>query len=229
MYEFGGKYFLQVDGGPIGLRSTACLAALIMKVWDVCWLNLLKREHIDILDFYRYVDDCRNYLLPLNEGWFWSSENKRFEFSKEREAADFSSGITDQSRTTAELIKAMSSICEFLLFEGEESGMFCNSRLPTLDTEIWLDEKTELIKNSFYEKPTCPNRVIQKETALSESSIRSSLTQETVRRLRNCSIELPIEEKQEILSVFAQKMRNSGHSVSSIQYILVHGVTKYIE
>ena len=30
-----------------------------------------------------------------------------------------------------------------------------------------------------------------------------------------------------ILSIFAQKMVNSGHSVSSVQYVLVHGITKY--
>ena len=34
---------------------------------------------------------------------------------------------------------------------------------------------------------------------------------------------------QQILSIFAQKMVNSGHSLSSVQYILVHGVIKYSE
>ena len=35
VYKFMGKYFLQKQGGPIGLRSTACLANLIMKLWDI--------------------------------------------------------------------------------------------------------------------------------------------------------------------------------------------------
>ena len=107
--------------------------------------------------------------------------------------------------------------------------MFGNDRLLTLDTEIWVDEKTGLINHAFFEKPTCPNRVLHKVTALSEGSIRATLTQETVRRLRNCSQNLPAEEKQTILSNFAQKMKNSGHSLESIQYLLVHGVTKYKE
>ena len=229
IYKFCGKYYLQVDGGPIGLRSTASLASLIMKIWDICWQELMDRELIEILKYVRYVDDSRNFLRPLAEGWFWSPENARFEFNIEKEIEDLNSGITDQARTTKELVSAMSSICSFLKFEGEEGGMFANSRLPTLDTEIWLDEQTGKIQYSFFEKPTCPNRVIQKETALAESSIRSTLIQETVRRLKNCSLELPMEEKQEILSVFAQKMCNSGHSISSIQYILVHGVVKFIE
>ena len=41
VYCFGGKFYLQADGGPIGLRSTACLAALIMKLWDLAWQKLI--------------------------------------------------------------------------------------------------------------------------------------------------------------------------------------------
>ena len=35
--------------------------------------------------------------------------------------------------------------------------------------------------------------------------------------------------RQEILSVFAQKLRNSGFSLLSTQILLVHGVTKFLE
>lgn len=35
VYSFAGKFYLQRDGGPIGLRSTACIPALIMKLWDI--------------------------------------------------------------------------------------------------------------------------------------------------------------------------------------------------
>ena len=139
------------------------------------------------------------------------------------------SGLRDDERTTRELVSAMSSLIDFLRFEGEEAGMFENFRLPTLDTELWVCEKTGLIKHAFFEKPICPNRVLQKSTALSDASIRASLTQDVVRRLKNCSMDLEIEEKQAILSNFAQKLINSGHSVMSSQYILVHGVTRYLE
>ena len=123
----------------------------------------------------------------------------------------------------------MNSLIHFIQFEGEDGSMFANSRLPTLDLEIWVCEESLSVKFSFFEKPTCPNRVVQKETALNEESVRSTLVQETVRRLKNCSLNLPVEEKQLILSQFAQKMRNSGFSLSSCQYVLVHGVTKFKE
>ena len=71
--------------------------------------------------------------------------------------------------------------------------------------------------------------MLQKQIALSETCIRASLTQEVVRRLRNCSLDLPRQEKQQIISVFCQKMINSGHSVASTQYVVVHGVLKFID
>ena len=60
------------------------------------------------------------------------------------------------------------------------------------------------------------------------SSLRSSLLQETVRRLLNGSPELYKESKQKVLSSFGQKLINSGHSSTSARIILVQGVVKYL-
>ena len=56
VYSFCGHLFVQNNSGPIGLKSTASLAALIMKIWDQAWVNLLVREEILIIDYLRYVD-----------------------------------------------------------------------------------------------------------------------------------------------------------------------------
>ena len=34
VYEFGGAWYLQKKGGPIGLRLSGAVAALVMIVWD---------------------------------------------------------------------------------------------------------------------------------------------------------------------------------------------------
>ena len=149
MYYFAGKFFIQQDSGPIGLRSTACLAALIMKLWDSTWLKLAERD--------------------------------KFQFSEMWEKEDLQSGLSDTHRTMKELTSAMSSLVSFIQFEGEEPGMFPGNKLPTLDTAVWWNGKTLMYE--FYEKPTVPNRVLQKDTALAESAIRSSLNQEVVRRM----------------------------------------------
>ena len=105
--------------------------------------------------------------------------------------------------------------------------MFAHEKLPTLDTSLWWNGKKLLFE--FYEKPMCPNRVLQKDTALSDSTVRSSLTQEVIRRMLCCSLDLPLAKRQEVLSVYSQKLLNSGFSLASAQLTLVHGITRYLE
>ena len=108
VYEFAGRYYVQVDGGPIGLRSTACLASLIMKIWDCAWQKLLEREEIESLDMFRYVDDVREFARPLLPGVRWTGEH--FVFKVEWEKEDLESNLNPQQRTTREFVAAMLSL-----------------------------------------------------------------------------------------------------------------------
>ena len=72
VYSFAGKIFLLSNGGPIGLKSTTTLAALALKLWDIPWMRLVDRESITVDEYFRYVDDVRNFLAPLCEGWRWN-------------------------------------------------------------------------------------------------------------------------------------------------------------
>ena len=73
-------------------------------------------------------------LYPLAEGWFWGSNG--FEFSEAQREIDLASDVSDQTRTTREIVKCMSSLVQFLQFEGEDFEMFEDKTLPTLDTSI---------------------------------------------------------------------------------------------
>ena len=55
-----------------------------------------------------------------------------------------------------------------------------------------------------------------------------TLIQETVRRLKNSSIDTDQTKRAEILSTFAKKMVNSGHSCEEARRIIVKGVTEYL-
>ena len=44
----------------------------------------------------------------------------------------------------------------------------------------------------------------------------------------NCSLDLDVEMKQEILSAYGKKLINSGHSLKSARIILVQGVVKFL-
>ena len=226
LYSFGGKIYLQAGGGPIGMRFTACLAAAIMKIWDMAWIDLMEREGLVSYLYKRYVDDSRNLLPPLKEGWIW--DGCCFKFCEDQYINDMSntSTMNDQIRTTTELTKAMCSLVNFLKFTGEDYTQF-DGRLPTLDTNMWVSESKVLF--SFYEKPTVPNRVLDRLTALSDSALNASMIQEVVRRLKLCSNEVSLNEKKVILDTFSQKLINSNYSVGEARKILVHGATKYVD
>ena len=81
----------------------------------------------------------------------------------------------------------------------------------------------------FYEKPQAPNRTLQKETALSKTSLDASLIQECVRRMTNTSREAPAESLTDSLNVFARKLINSGHKVEEVQTFLVQAAICYTE
>ena len=159
------------------------------------------------------------------EGWRWNGNT--FEFQQEWKEEDLQSGVSDVRRTCMEVAKAMSSLISYIQFEGEDCEMFPSNELPTLDTSIWWNGVK--LMHRFYEKPTVPNRVLQKATALSRECIRASLNQEVVRRLLACSTDLPPSDIHDMLSLFSQKLVNSGFSVASSQIILVHGTVKYLD
>ena len=68
VYSFGEDLYLQLSGGPIGMRFTAALANVVMKYWDFKWLELMKREKVMIDLYLRYVDDCRQFMPVINKG-----------------------------------------------------------------------------------------------------------------------------------------------------------------
>ena len=141
-------------------------------------------------------------------------------------AEDVRDGVTYVQRTTREMTKAMCDLTDFLHFTGEDCSMFKDNCLPTLDTILWVSNCK--IKHKFYEKPTVGNQVLMKNTALPLASLRASLLQETIKRLQNCSLDLDIVTKQEILSSFGKKLIKSGHSIKSARIILVQGVAKFL-
>ena len=59
------------------MRFTASLASVVMKLWDMMWMELLKRENIKFDLYLHYVDDCRLFLTFFNKGWMWSNNKMK--------------------------------------------------------------------------------------------------------------------------------------------------------
>ena len=70
-YTFGGKYYRQSDGGPIGLRSTCAIARVCMAMHSIKWRQRMKSNNITICADGFYVDDGRVFMFPLRAGWRW--------------------------------------------------------------------------------------------------------------------------------------------------------------
>ena len=100
-------------------------------------MKLLNRERIEVDLFLRYVDDCRLFVKSLNPGWVWSG--KKFVYSKQQADKDDMEGVTFVQRSTREFTKAMCDMTDFLTFTGEDSSMFLEEALPTLDTSLWWE------------------------------------------------------------------------------------------
>ena len=224
-YEFGGKFFLQLLGGPIGLSLTVWLASLVMKCFDVLWLSLMKKSRVKILKYLRYVDDSRNFLNQIPKGWRWSKESNKFIFNLEWEAQDIASNLPDDKRNVNLLLEAKNGIMPFLRFTGECPSDFSDCRLPTLDCNIFVSGKSYLF--SFYEKPMRTEKSLDAATALPKNTIISSLRQEIIRRLVNMHPLIDISEKIEILDRFYDKLSVSGHQHDVIRLIFVEALLKF--
>ena len=72
LYCFNGVVYVQLRGGPIGLRLTAALANLVMSFFDQTFDKILHREGIVVNIKFRFVDDGRVGLRPIRAGWRWA-------------------------------------------------------------------------------------------------------------------------------------------------------------
>ena len=111
-YSFGEKFFLQMKGGPIGLRSTCCIARLVMLWWDDQLTVALEKMSIKTIAGARYMDDIRLWLHAIRLGWRVVDGSLVFKRSWRNE--ELEAGITAMEKTTEVLQCIMNSICGWL-------------------------------------------------------------------------------------------------------------------
>ena len=78
IYTFGGKYFLQRMGGPIGLRSTCAIARIVMLWWDRQLVKVMEENNISLDEKARYMDDIRLWLRSIRLGWRWQDGSLKY-------------------------------------------------------------------------------------------------------------------------------------------------------
>ena len=223
-YHFGEKYYLQEEGGPIGLRSTCSIARLVMLWWDDQLVVALESRNIKMISGARFMDDARVWLQAIRMGWRLVGgvlTYRRAWMEEERK-----SGMSVLQKTTEILKDIMNSICNWLTLTMENEEMF-GGTLPTLDLQLWVRREDNKVLFSYYEKPMIPNTVLHARSAIPESIRRSTLNQELIRRMVNTS-ELGKESMRlEIVDRYAQKLINSEYTLKHTQGFIIGGLKGY--
>ena len=75
MYEFGGEFFIQTVGGPIGLSLSGAIGRTTMAVWDGEVGRLCRRKGIIMRFRRRYMDDCNGAMQSWRKGWRWGRKD----------------------------------------------------------------------------------------------------------------------------------------------------------
>ena len=121
-------------------------------------------------------------------------------------------------RTCDELCKTLNSCLDFLMFD--------NKYLPTLDLQMRANN-SGVIEFKFFSNPMSNNLLIQRGSALPKNIIFSSLRQDLIRRLCNCSKEVDIDERLQIINSYIQLLVNSQHIYPFIKSVVLQALTKH--
>ena len=228
-YRFGGSLWEQVSGGPIGLRVTAVVAKIRMIRWMRELKDTLTTNGVDPMLAGFYVDDVRLVTPQIPPGVRWSKEAHQFQFNTHWMEEDLDSNTPAGERTSLQLLQVMNSLAPDLTFTLELPRDFSSGRIPTLDSEWWLELEgdTQSLKYSFYQKPTaCPYLVLE-NSAWSWKNKHCTLAQELVRRSSNMSESLPLAERLEVVEKFISKMKDSGYNRVQARQITISGLKGY--
>ena len=139
-HSFGQKFFLQQVGGPIGLRSTCCIARLTMLWWDDKLLEVLEKMNIRIVVGACYMNDIRVWLRAIRLGWRVVDGILQYRDSWRLEELEM--GMTALQKTTEIMRDVMNSVCGWLRLTMETEDMF-DGWLPTLDLQIQMTEENK--------------------------------------------------------------------------------------
>ena len=95
----------------------------------------------------------------------------------------------DRRKHTKEQVLKMMNSLSYLEFTIEEKADFHSGWLPTLDMKWMMQESGPeggIIRYCHYDKPEKPPRLINNLSGIPEHNKDTILTQELIRRLRNC-------------------------------------------
>ena len=229
-YKFGGKYYHQKEGGPIGVRATGAASTLVMEDWAEIYKEILVRSCILVLLLAGYVDDGRQITTVLKDGMRYNKEEQKFTYSKEAEDEDRekrSQGESKNQKMARICLTAMNSVNPDLKFTTETQEDFPNERLPTLDFEMWINQDNK-VTHSYFQKEMKTSMVIMERSAMAKHQKFQILRNELSRRLSNIQVgEIKNEEITSKVEQFVGELKNSGYKRKQAAEITIAGIRSW--
>ena len=227
-YSFKGETHLQEEGGSIGERFTQALARLVMLDWDRKFLQLASENNIEVIMYKRYIDDVNGVSRALEPGMRWNPEAKKMELAEDQVLDDMQ--VPADARTVQEIVKMGSSISEMIQLTGECPSGSPGEKMPVLDLSVWMDKDADGDRTVWwqhYRKPVTNTLLMMEKSAMPAKVKRTTLTQEVIRILRNCRLELPWEEKAAMLTEMSTRMKMSGYCEKFREEVIASGVNGF--
>ena len=103
VYQWGGEFYVQREGGPIGLKLTGVVAKLRMIRWMGKFNNLVRENKIKSYMNIVFVDDQSWAGRAIRRGTRWDREAKEMRWKLEWEREDREGEEPDDKRTFRQL------------------------------------------------------------------------------------------------------------------------------
>ena len=201
VYQTGNDFYIQSDGGPIGLELTGAVHRPFMRMWDRRYMRAVSRAGYLMLMYKRYVDDS-NQVVKRKQG-------------------------QTNDEMHRELLKIANTVVKDIEMEIDTCEKHEDGKLPILDLKVWLQENGDLVYK-HYEKDVSSKLLIPERSAHSNSSKRSVHVSEMVRRMMNTSTKLKWEEHTApVLSDYMARMKQAGYWENYRKHVLENALAVY--
>ena len=221
--HFWGTHYEAKQRGQQGSELTGEVAKLYMLRWDQKYLGKLKRLGVRHFLYTRYVDDTLILLEEILPGWRFQKATNKLVWSERAELED--QGVPGDQRTFRILSSIADSIDKDIQFEQDTPSAHENKKLPCLDLQLWVEEceGVKQLVHEFYKKPMSHDQVVLRRSALSNQVKCATLFQEGMRRLLNCSPQLPWTVKASHLTDYSRALMISGYN-HKYRHDIINGV-----
>ena len=196
VYQFGGVYYLQVSGGPIGLRLTSVVARIVMDRWSLLFLAKLDNSGWQLWAMMKYVDDVNLVLEMMDTNVVWEGEGQQKLVSIDKvERQGDEEETTKEDHTMSLVQKAANSVFSWLEFMADLPSDHSSQMVPMLDLQVWVNHH----RRFCYDKScvTCRSRSwLQEQTKAAKKAkekLPDELEKTTVNQCRREGINYTIQ------------------------------------